>query len=283
MDDGDDPNETDAFALVSDETRVAILRALAAARGEGATPVGFADLRRRVGMRDSGQFNYHLGQLVGSLVEHEADGYRLTYAGESLVGALLAGTYESHRLALAPSDPCPYCGTALSGTFDDGVLDLTCESGHYSEAYVPPGAAAERSPEALLSLAGRTLRTHVAYAFDGVCPFCYGGVTLAPESIDADHGAGVVYRGGCDRCGHEFGAPPELAAIDHPAVVSFYHDRGVDVTGTAPWALDLGTADATVSTDPVGVTLTLTYEGATLTVDLDGTGDVVGVVPAGHS
>jgi hypothetical protein len=61
------------------------------------------------------------------------------------------------------------------------------------------------------------------------------------------------------------------------------YDRGVDVTGTAPWALDLGTTDATVSTDPVGVTLTLTYEGATLTVSLDETGNVVDVEPASHS
>jgi DNA-binding transcriptional ArsR family regulator len=283
MTDGDSPSGTDAFALVGDETRVAILRALAAARREGGTPIGFADLRRRVGMRDSGNFNYHVDRLVGSLVEREADGYRLTYAGESLVGTLLAGTHESHRLEVDASDPCPYCGTGLSGTFEDGVLHLTCESGHYFEAYVPPGAAAERSTEALLSLAGRTLRTHVAYAFDGVCPFCYGSVSLAPEPADRDYGPGVIYRGGCERCGHEFAAPPELAAIDHPAVVAFYHERGQDVTGRAPWALDLGTVDATRSTDPTGVTLTLTYDGATLAIHLDGTGDVLRVTSAAQS
>ncbi|WP_449404315.1 DUF7347 domain-containing protein [Halalkalicoccus subterraneus] len=47
--------------------------------------MGFADLRRRVGVEDSGRFRYHLKQLRGDFVEKANDGYRLTYAGEACV------------------------------------------------------------------------------------------------------------------------------------------------------------------------------------------------------
>lgn len=66
------------FALLSDETRLRIVRALAAADPE---PLGFTALRERVGARDAGRFNYHLGRLRDRLVEKTADGYVLTEAG----------------------------------------------------------------------------------------------------------------------------------------------------------------------------------------------------------
>jgi DNA-binding transcriptional ArsR family regulator len=51
----------EAFAALGDPTRIAILRALFEDPHE---PTAFSDLRRAVGVRDSGQFNYHLGELV---------------------------------------------------------------------------------------------------------------------------------------------------------------------------------------------------------------------------
>jgi hypothetical protein len=279
-DDGsEDERGVDAFALVGDGTRVSVLRALAEARREGTYPVGFADLRRRAGVRDSGQFNYHLDRLVGTLLERADGAYRLSYLGDRLVGLLLAGTHESHRFELTADEPCRYCGETLAGTFEDGVLYLSCAEGHYFEAYVSPGAAAERSPSTLLSLAGRTLRSNLDYAFDGVCPFCYGALSLAAETTPGEYGPGVQYRGHCDRCGHGFTVPPELSAVRHPAVVAFYHERGVDVTDTPAWGTAFGSVTATRSTDPSRVELTLTVEGATLDVTLDGTGRVLAVGP----
>ena len=69
----------DTFTLLSDETRVAIVRALADAPAEA---LGFSELRSRVGVRDGGRFNYHLQKLCGSLVEKRTEGYALTAAGE---------------------------------------------------------------------------------------------------------------------------------------------------------------------------------------------------------
>lgn len=70
---------TEAFSLLGNEARLAVLLALWDAAepfdeagswdpAEG-NAVPFSELRDRVGMRDSGQLNYHLGELEGHFVE----------------------------------------------------------------------------------------------------------------------------------------------------------------------------------------------------------------------
>jgi|APHM01.1.fsa_nt_gi hypothetical protein len=75
---------TRVFRLLSDETRLAIVTALA----DASEPVCFSALRDRVGAADSGRFNYHLGELRETLVTKRADGYALTPAGERAVHGL---------------------------------------------------------------------------------------------------------------------------------------------------------------------------------------------------
>ena len=84
-------------ALLADETRIRILSELYAVRVDEVEPDGlqFSTLRRRVGVADSGRFNYHLDQLSDKLVMKTEDKYRLTPAGERLVRALVATDDES--------------------------------------------------------------------------------------------------------------------------------------------------------------------------------------------
>ena len=105
----DDP--TDALAVLSDETRVAILRTLA----EADEPLPFSRLRERAGVRDSGRFNYHLRKLCEYFVRETADGYELGPAGSRLVAT--AAVAEGDAPAdPSPDDPtgdceeCPVCG-----------------------------------------------------------------------------------------------------------------------------------------------------------------------------
>jgi len=101
-----DPEEV--FAALSDDTRVAILRALWDADEQ---VLSFSELREAVGIRDSGQFNYHLGKLVGQFVRETDDGYTLTRAGIQINGAIEAGAYTVEA-SLDPIDldsPCPTC------------------------------------------------------------------------------------------------------------------------------------------------------------------------------
>jgi hypothetical protein len=67
-----------ALALLGNETRIAILRVIASADEE---TVPFSILRERVGIDDSGQFNYHLNKLTGYYVRRTTDGYALHQTG----------------------------------------------------------------------------------------------------------------------------------------------------------------------------------------------------------
>ncbi len=90
----DSPRDLAAvFDLLSDETRLAIVRALAESRCDdpGRPALTFSELRERVGARDAGRFNYHLGKLRGVLVEKTDAGYRLTPRGVT-AGTLLLDT-----------------------------------------------------------------------------------------------------------------------------------------------------------------------------------------------
>lgn len=109
---GDDPDGDGypaALDLLSDGTRVAILRELARAEG----PLRFAELRRRVGLRDSGTFNHHLSKLVGRFVRETDRGYALDRAGSRLIAAagVADGAGDPDGGETDPVDgECPVCG-----------------------------------------------------------------------------------------------------------------------------------------------------------------------------
>lgn len=104
----------DSLGALASEHRVAILRELAAAD----RPLRFSELRERIGMRDTGRFNYHLGELRGRFVREVDGGYVLGHAGERVVlvagdldpagAAALADAYERTN----DDDACPVCGEA---------------------------------------------------------------------------------------------------------------------------------------------------------------------------
>lgn len=109
---------TDALAALGDETRIAILRALA----EADDPLPFSELRRRAGVEDAGRFNYHLSTLREYFVREAEGGYALRQAGSRVVAA--AGVAGDPGASSAPldediltqaegegaDDDCPVCG-----------------------------------------------------------------------------------------------------------------------------------------------------------------------------
>ncbi|APW96600.1 transcriptional regulator [Halobiforma lacisalsi AJ5] len=110
----DDP--TDALEALGDETRLAILRTLA----EADEPLPFSELRDRVGVRDSGRFNYHLSRLCEYFVRERTDGYELGHAGTRLIATADAATTDAAMAgaegtdgtepAAESNDGCPVCG-----------------------------------------------------------------------------------------------------------------------------------------------------------------------------
>jgi DNA-binding transcriptional ArsR family regulator len=128
----DDPSPTDAFALLGDETRVGILRAL----GEAAGPLSFSTLRERVGTRDSGRFNYHLDRLVGHFVARTDEGYTLRRVGERVVVAVQSGSVTATP-ELGPTlvdESCPFCGAQVGVHYREERLGVFCTecAGAYS-------------------------------------------------------------------------------------------------------------------------------------------------------
>ena len=119
-----------AFTLLSDETRLAILLALWDAYDpyEDGTGLRFSELRDRVGVGDSGQFNYHLEQLAGHFVHADGEGYEITEAGLTFVRSVIAGAgLEEPELSGARIDvPCALCESPAEIEYDDGWVYIVC-------------------------------------------------------------------------------------------------------------------------------------------------------------
>jgi DNA-binding transcriptional ArsR family regulator len=272
----------DGFDLLADDTRAAIVRALAEARRESpADPwLSFSELRERVGATDSGRFNYHLGKLRGHLVAKTADGYRLSPVGGEAAGALLAGAYSDpeDRGPVDLDDHCGRCGDVLTASYTDGVLVVTCENDHGFADAVPAAAIEDASlPEATRVL-DATMRADVTAARRGVCPTCHGELSVdVVTDLDDDAPVAFSYVGVCQACGRQLSLNPGLFVFDHPAVVAAYHEAGVDIRDRPLWTIDCCIAGSgeLVAEDPLRAAVRAGPD-RDLRFVLDDTGTVVG-------
>lgn len=92
------PSPAVLFDLLSDETRLAIVRTLyRCGRDHPDEPgLSFSALGDRLEVDDSGRFNYHLRRLRGPLVEKRGDRYALTPLGYRL-GAFVVAESSADR------------------------------------------------------------------------------------------------------------------------------------------------------------------------------------------
>jgi hypothetical protein len=256
-----------ALDVVGDPTRLRILRALFEA---GTGPLSFSALREATGMRDSGLFNYHLGKLVGPFVEKDERGYTLRYAGQQVVGAVVSGTYTAD-LELGPvalDATCRTCGGTLEASYAADHGQVACgDCGEVLTRYrMPPGLFADRDPATLPALLHAWVRLDVLRMDAGICPVCLGH---AAGTLTTDPPA-VTFA--CSRCGMHAGTGVQGTVLDHPAVVAFHHERGVDLRSGPLWALDwLFDPDAltVLETDSPRVRVTATLDGDELGCEVD--------------
>jgi transposase-like protein/DNA-binding transcriptional ArsR family regulator len=320
------PHVTDAFKLLGDESRLAILLALWEVYDPHVenNAVSFSQLFSRVGARDSGNFSYHLDKLLGHYVEETSDGYRLRNRGLKIVRAVIAGSGLATR-RLEPTEiprSCYHCGAPVELSYEDERLSQICTE---CEGNLGPGSS-ERTPEGTLIVydefnpAGLSHRTPeevfvagtieyihgVKLLIRGVCPECSGPIRESLEICDT-HDAptgelcphcGTSMRGGwnearvsyvCSVCKHSASYPAWAAIFDHPAVVTFYHEHGFDMTYGLedPEACgrifdQLKKEQTLVSTDPVRIRVTVTCGGSELCLTLDGELTVVDIIRDDH-
>lgn len=261
------------FELVTEETRASILGTLARQQAEHPhdPAMAFTDLREAAGIRDSGNFNYHLDKLQPGYVKRTDEGYALTYAGMSLVGTLRAGVgAETTRSPVALDATCRICGTELTASYEDGLISVTCENDHrYPQDGLPPNAVAGRTLEEAVALQTRRTQHYCELVREGVCPDCFDDVKRDHRVLNEPRASHVIVAT-CEGCGMVSSAPVGMYLLREPAVVGFYHDHGVDVTRTPFWALELPIVDPTVvAEDPLHLSLSVERDGERLTMTVD--------------
>lgn len=280
----------EAFSIVGNETRLSILEALWEA---DTRPVRFSRLRKHVGLRDSAQFNYHLGKLTGQFVVRTEEGYDLRNAGERVVQAVLAGSFNEHpQIEPFTGDaPCTRCGALLCVRYEDEQLTLDCpECGRGHGTYTfPPGGLHDRSHEELLTAFDQRVRHLHCLAADGVCPACSGRMrTTIVHEGDCCLGVGLRADHVCEQCNHTLCSAIGLSLLDHSAVVAFHNDHGIDLNSTPYWNFEWCVSDdhTTVrSEDPWRLRVSISLGEETLSVDLDGNLSVIDTdrVPAAET
>ena len=237
-----EPDEV--FTLLSNDTRVGILRAL---WDSPEHELPFSELFAAVDIDDSGQFNYHLDKLVGTFVAETADGYELTQAGVQINGAIHAGIYtlSAEIEPITLPDHCQSCGGEQEFRYEDETVVVSCNSCEIvTRVGVPPGTFAEYDREEMPDVAERYLRSVLYHVTRGFCPICDGSVepSVAPlrESVpdgELDGPTGDVpwLRYECQQCGSELESGLVAALVFHPAVVSFHYDRDTPLGGGSVW------------------------------------------------
>jgi Zn ribbon nucleic-acid-binding protein len=290
---------SDAFKPLGNETRVAVLRAMFE-RADGhlrPTTRTFSELFEATEESTTAGFAYHLRQLVGPyLRKREDESYELTYAGLQVGRGLAAGTYTESvdREPVGLAEDCPLCGEAeLALRATDNVATVGCDAcgRELLGLPFPPGGFRSHDADSLPAAFDRHHRHRIGLMADGNCPECGGRVEGRIEVLDGGtEGAGrrdasdveatdederdeadgredaprALASLDCVACGYALGCPVTLTALSHPAVVSFFHDHGVDLRERPIWNVGPEWGERVVSTDPVAVRVSATLDGETL-------------------
>lgn len=263
MDEGSNHDAEDAFSVLSDETRLAILRELADAADESIAlltePLSYSELMDRVGVRDSGNFNYHLDALRDRFVGKVEGGYRIRRAGLDVVRALRAGNVASGSPVerTAVDESCPYCAAPVEAFVEDDWLYGVCtgcpgsvdgppglSEGLLTAQEVSPASQRDRSVAELFEAVHVAARRRIQMAFDGVCPECTGAVEGDLDvCVDHDTGDGrscdrcgrprpAMVRFECRICGYTSVVEPAFVLWDHHPTRAALLDAGVDLGGS---------------------------------------------------
>jgi hypothetical protein len=264
----------DVFALLANDLRVDVLRALGAAPGETAS---FSELFDRVDVDDSGNFNYHLDQLRGSFVRKENGEYALTHAGEQVVGAMLAGTYTADAAVdpIALDWDCLLCGGGMVAEYVGERAWIRCaDCGKGAGFSFPPGSLDQFDREELPAAFARWLRTTVERTTAGFCTVCAGRVdgelARLPGGTEADpRPSRVAFE--CRRCGKTaYFSGPTLVTY-HPQVIGFFFDHDLELFAghaSRAWS-QLDAFDSRIrSREPPRLRVVFAHGGERVTADI---------------
>lgn len=252
----------EAFAVLGNESRMEIIQELGAAD----EPLPFSELLDRVGISDSGQFNYHLDKLEAHFVRKTEAGYGLSAAGIRVIEAVVSGAVtDAPELGPTQVDDaaCPYCDSSIHVDYRDEYLLTRCTncpgtfSGVESSSrpqWTDPHGTIALYPLPPAGLRHRTLREALDAAIarivfqshsHGMCPRCSARLerdfSVCPEHTD-DGGLcddchrryAVTMLAECTNCPFQQGALAPAAFLAHPEFLVFFHRHGVNIA-PADW------------------------------------------------
>lgn len=204
----------DAFAALSNEQRVRILREL----GDAGSPLAFSELYDRLPVDDTARFNYHLGELRGHFVRKTADGYALDHPGQRVVEAIRSGavTDDPEIERTTVDDRCPTCESPLEVQWLDGSVEVFCsvcesrwdrshgrvggpgevESGYLGRLPFPPAGLRDRTPTEVLRAAHTWTNLELLAVGSGICPRCAAAVETELDACPDHDGDGVCRTAG---------------------------------------------------------------------------------------
>lgn len=247
-------------------------------------PVQFSTLKERVGVRDPGQFHYHLDELVPQFVTRHEEGYTLTHAGARIVGAGYSGVYTDTNATLRVPQigECSNCDGTLGLRYEQGHAVVTCDGCDTTRIMsAPPLLVVAHDVETTPELLGRFTLSQLQQSLRGFCHLCSGPVegTVADSSRqgESDAGGGVKLSYECTECGAPVYTSATTAVLDHPAVVSRLHDAGIDYREIPSRGITqaLESAERIRDEDPLRVEVTVTIGDGELTLVLDERLDVI--------
>jgi hypothetical protein len=270
--DEDRADPSDAFGVLGNEVRMAALHALVDAETEGEGSLAFSELFEATPADNTAGFSYHLRQLTDHFVRKTEGRYTLTYAGREIARAIRAGTYtDSVDFGpIAVDDPCPFCGEErLEARGEDNYVAVECGACDRPTLTLPfpPGGHRAHDPEGLLTAFDRHHRHRLSLMADGVCPECSAPAEAHVDYHDADEPESTrrpQVRFDCDRCGCRLRSPVTLAVLEHPEVISFYHDHGVAIRERPLWNVGEEWRERVVSEEPWCVRVSTKIDGEVL-------------------
>lgn len=303
----DDATQTippdDAFARLGNEIRMEILQEL----GRATNPLSFSEVRERVGIGDSGQFNYHLGKLEGHFVRETDDGYELRQPGRRVIEAVLSGAV-TETPALEPTQidfGCRLCGAPVKVSYGEERVEMYCTNcaGLYDETIqgmeegtdlgwlgglsLPPAGVYGRTAMELFRAASTWFHLELMAWANDICPRCSGTVEQS-VSICEDHAAddgicdacghrhAAMITGRCANCIHEMRSLFPVHLLNTPELMSFLIERGYQpLSGGHDWGWDW--EEDIRSVDPFKAEFSLTINEDTLSLTVDDDLDVVQV------
>ena len=292
----------EAFALVTDETRLEILRTLS----ETDEPLAFSTLFERSEYDTMSNFSYHLDKLEGHFISRTDEGYAIRQTGRRVVEAVISGTVTDDPVVerTCTDRECPLCSAPIEVSYQQERIELYCtecpgfvrheesgeqfaaEFGALGHIYLPPAGVQGRTPTEMKDAADVWSNLELLGTSAGVCSRCSGriehSVTVCEEH-DVSEGVcdccdrryAVLFEVECSTCHYNTSGIPNLCLLAETELLAFLTDHGLnplvpETRERAPGAL-ANYEEEVFSLDPfkAAFTFTIDDDGITLTIDED--------------